>query len=413
MRLFLFICSFFLSSLSYASPIVMRYDLVELPKFIQSVTSQVLHSGYIISPSVLSNTRRVTVNTTIPSAEEFEPFFQALLSSYGVSYVRKDGSYYFDQASVASQSLPLLSSTSTQSSLPTDLSIPSSLDSSVGHTPSFVSLDYYVYSPRNTSSEIICAFINSIFTDKACKVSGLSSVLALPPALLSKARELLPELDKSLPRVLVSFAFVEVSSGQTKSFGLSLAGDVLSRSFKFSPATLAGGALSITGSSGSLVLDQLMTDSRFKQVTAPSALVLSGERFQINVGDRQPTLGAVVNTGNGQSSQSIVYQNSGIILDVLPSVVRSLDGQRVFLDLSSELSSFKSTSTGVNGSPTLSQRRIKTTISMADDEVFVLGGLTTRSTTSTHTSFLGLPVGSTASDGDTDLLLVLSAKVVD
>ena len=398
----------------FAAPVILNYDAVELPRVIQQVYSQVVKVGYVISPSVLSNTRKVTINTTIQDPADFPAFFESFLQSNGVFVTKRDGTYYFDSI----DSRPATATTSDiQQTLKNELqrqSLPIGLPVATSDNPQqLIDKDFFVYTPKAISADILCGYVNALFTAKSCEPSGLLSVLSMAPAHINKAKVLLPELDKKVPRVLVSFNFLEVASGESKNYGLSLAGSVLGNAFKFAPGTATGGALSITGTNSTLVLDQLLTDSRFKQITSPSALVLAGERFTINVGDRQPTLGAVVTTGTGQSSQSIVYQNSGVILDVLPSVVASDGVQRVYLDLLSELSSFKQTSTGVNNSPTLSQRKIKTTISMQSDEVFVLGGLTTRSTTQGDTRFLGIPVGSSSSTADTDLLLVLSAKVVD
>lgn len=84
------------------------------------------------------------------------------------------------------------------------------------------------------------------------------------------------------------------------------------------------------------------------------------------------------------------------------------------LDIEQQLSNFVKTTTGVNDSPTLIKRDIKTQVSVKDGEIIVLGGLASSKTSETSTSFSLLPVFSGhGSDTDrTDIIVVLQAKRV-
>ena len=98
----------------------------------------------------------------------------------------------------------------------------------------------------------------------------------------------------------------------------------------------------------------------------------SGARGVFSVGQDVPVLGALsFPQGAGQAVQSVEYRSSGVIFDVRPSV----KGEIIDLDITQQLSDFIKTTTGVNDSPTLTKRELKTTVGMQDGDVIVLGGL--------------------------------------
>jgi general secretion pathway protein D len=69
---------------------------------------------------------------------------------------------------------------------------------------------------------------------------------------------------------------------------------------------------------------------------------------------------------------SVNMRNTGIILNITP---RINDGGRVLLDIEQEVSSAVQTTSSGIVSPTIQQRRIKTTVSVDDGNCIVLGGL--------------------------------------
>jgi len=64
--------------------------------------------------------------------------------------------------------------------------------------------------------------------------------------------------------------------------------------------------------------------------------------------------------------------DTGVILSVTPHVN---DNGRVLLDIEQEVSSATPTTTSNIDSPTIQQRRVKTTVAVGDGEVVALGGL--------------------------------------
>src|SRR5690606_22060474 len=120
-----------------------------------------------------------------------------------------------------------------------------------------------------------------------------------------------------------------------------------------------------------LIANVLSNDSRFKVVSSPSIRMTSGVSGTFSVGQDVPVLGSVSYDGNGNAVQSVEYRSSGVIFKVLPNVYE----RKVVLDINQELSNFVRTETGVDGSPTLTKRELNTSVSVADNEVIVLGGL--------------------------------------
>ena len=72
---------------------------------------------------------------------------------------------------------------------------------------------------------------------------------------------------------------------------------------------------------------------------------------------------------------SITYKDTGIILSIMPHINAS---GRVLLDLEQEVSSVVQTTTSGIDSPTIQQRRIKTSVAVNNGEGLALGGLMQR-----------------------------------
>jgi len=73
-----------------------------------------------------------------------------------------------------------------------------------------------------------------------------------------------------------------------------------------------------------------------------------------------------------QPVQSVEYRPSGVIFELTPQVRDSA----VDVSLVQQVSNFVNTTTGVNNSPTLIKRELKTYVSLADGDVIVIGGMT-------------------------------------
>ncbi|WP_230946584.1 type II secretion system protein GspD [Burkholderia stagnalis] len=226
-------------------------------------------------------------------------------------------------------------------------------------------------------------------------------------------QKVLPALDVPRGKVNLRAWVYEVNNTAQDQSGFSLAVNVLGSALGISnglrdPSTAlvqlhAGNALNV----GIQALD---ADSRFKVLTRPNLTVLSGDRARLNVGQQVPTQGQVSYQGSsGTPVQSIVYQDAGVIFDVLPTVMRDT----VELVVQEEISDFVRTSNGVNTSPTKNTRKMQTVTAMQDGDVAVIGGLIQSHDTRSRSGLSFLPkwMGSRSDSNDsTEIVLVLQVQ---
>lgn len=139
---------------------------------------------------------------------------------------------------------------------------------------------------------------------------------------------------------------------------------------------LPGANLAVTGASGSAVILQALSQlTRVQVLSSPNLLVLNNQPARIQVGDEVPiaTQSAVSTLAPGAPQvNSIEYQDTGVILGITPRVNAS---GLVLLDISEEVSSAGNTTTSTINSPTISQRRITSSVAVSDGQTIAIGGL--------------------------------------
>ncbi|TWB96025.1 type II secretion system protein D (GspD) [Bradyrhizobium macuxiense] len=123
----------------------------------------------------------------------------------------------------------------------------------------------------------------------------------------------------------------------------------------------------------SFILDALHAVTSVKVLSNPSLVVINNQVATLQVGDVVPvsTGSATVLTTSNTVVNTIDYRNTGIILKVSPRV--SVNGT-VRLDIEQEISNVPQSST-VNLTPTVSERRVKSQISVANGQTVLLAGL--------------------------------------
>ncbi|MDB5651172.1 MAG: type secretion system protein GspD, partial [Hyphomicrobiales bacterium] len=144
------------------------------------------------------------------------------------------------------------------------------------------------------------------------------------------------------------------------------------------------GANLVLGSNSSprVVLSALSTRTNVKVLSNPSIVVLDNKVGMIQVGDQVPvattqaTLVGTTSTGiNGSAipvANNIDYRNTGIILRVLPRVTAM---GNVTLEIEQEISNVVSGVGQDSLTPTISQRQIRSSVSVTSGQTVVLGGL--------------------------------------
>jgi general secretion pathway protein D len=175
-----------------------------------------------------------------------------------------------------------------------------------------------------------------------------------------------------------------------------------------------------------VVLNALTQITDVNVISSPTLLVLDNEPARLQVGDQVPISvrsSTSVTDSDAPVVNEIEYRDTGVILDLIPRVNSS---GLVVLDIIQEVSDVaSSTVTGATVSqtisPTISQRRIASTVAVKSGETVALGGLIRDNKTNTVT---GVPLLSdipvlgnlfkTTTDFQrrTELLVLLTPRVV-
>ncbi len=123
-----------------------------------------------------------------------------------------------------------------------------------------------------------------------------------------------------------------------------------------------------------VILDALHAVTDVKILSNPSLVVTDNGVATLQVGDQVPiTTGtATVLTGNNAIVNTISYQNTGIILRVVPRIGFN---NTVRLDIEQEISNVSNTSATGSLTPTISERKVKSTLSVANGQTVLLAGL--------------------------------------
>jgi len=123
-----------------------------------------------------------------------------------------------------------------------------------------------------------------------------------------------------------------------------------------------------------LILEALHAVTSIKVLSNPSVVVIDNQTATLQVGDDVPisTGSANVLTSNNTIVNTIDYRNTGIILRVIPRI--NVNGN-IRLDIEQEISNVVPTAGGDALTPTVSQRKVKSSISIASGQTVLLAGL--------------------------------------
>lgn len=300
--------------------------------------------------------------------------------------------------------------------------------------------EVYVYRPRFREvgflTELLAPLLKGSFTtNRIVKASGDAKVPlgnSPPPnsaaALVDHASDLLvftgkteeidrlkillSQVDLAFGEVMVRGLVYEVSTSDKDGSAFGLLASLLSGHLSIglgSTATPVTSFIRFKNASLDGLYSALSQDSRFKVVSSPSLRIRSGSFGSFSVGQDVPVLGSVSFTNSGQAVQSVEYRSSGVLFNIQPTVREGV----IDLNIDQQLSNFVPTKTGVNNSPTLTKRALKTSVGMQDGDLIVLGGLTENKESKTRDglSFLPTFMQSTGNESSkSEILLVLQVQ---
>lgn len=388
---------------SVAAPVSFEFQSISVVAFSQATFKSLMKRDYVITPEVLAMDKRITVSVRAVEEKNIAEFVENILAGQGIAVVLKDGVYYLSSSKASTAIAPILSAQASND-IP-KLIVPVVAPDAGGES--------YVLSPQNRSAEFIVAALGAVFGSKGAVVAGASVVLTGSASELKKMHGLATAIDKAPNTVDVSVSWVEVARSSGSARGVSLAVSVLGAKLGVSVGSMnSGGAMSISGAKFQAVIEALETDGRFKQVSNSRVVGDDREVMTLTVGDETPTIGSNGKDNQGNSLQNIVYRPSGVIVSVTP---RALGNGKINLSIDGQISSFKSTVTGVSGSPTLIKRQVRTGVTVASGEVLLIGGLSDENSNETGSRLSFLPAAwrvKNSGSVSTDLVLIVSAKAM-
>ncbi len=197
----------------------------------------------------------------------------------------------------------------------------------------------------------------------------------------------LRKLDVPPVQVMIEAAITEVGLNDGLRYGVQWNFQTGQSNFALSEGTTGEAVRNFPGFSYfysnnndiSATLNALEQRTTVKVVSAPKLMVLNNQTAALQVGDQVPVLSQQVtplgggsSTGNLLSANTVEYRDTGVILKITPRVNAS---GAVLLDVSQEVSDVQPTKSGVTNSPTITTRRVATTVSVQDGQVIALGGL--------------------------------------
>lgn len=245
----------------------------------------------------------------------------------------------------------------------------------------------------------------------------------------------LTRLDQPARQVVIEVTVAEVTLTDEFSHGIEWALQNVQFEGLSGPVTaLSGGAVNAGGlvwralsGSGQVraVLNLFAKDGRVTILSTPRLMVKSGETASIDVGTEVPIVTSQatapdIDLGNRPSIlQQIQYRKTGVLLDI-NAVVHS--GQRVDLKVIQEVSEAQQTDTSQISSPSIFSRKLQTSLSLADGQSMLLGGLisSSKSDGKTKVPLLGdIPLVGRAfqnrrqSGTRTELLMLITPYVIE
>ncbi|MBV2123241.1 MAG: type II secretion system secretin GspD [Candidatus Thiodiazotropha sp. (ex Ctena orbiculata)] len=219
-----------------------------------------------------------------------------------------------------------------------------------------------------------------------------SLVITATPSQYANMLDALEKLDVRQLQVMVEATIIEVALQDEFKYGLQWAfnsdvgsnyigeGVLSSTTSAVLGNTLPGFNFSVLRSASDVraVFNALAEDSLIRVLSSPSVMVLDNETASIQVGDEVPIVDQQRQSTTDSDSpiiNSISYRETGVMLEVTPRVN---PGGLVTLDVTQEVSDVSDVvASSTSGSPTISTRKITSTVAVKNGEVLVLGGLIT------------------------------------
>ncbi|WP_206008472.1 secretin N-terminal domain-containing protein [Pseudoalteromonas sp. SA25] len=180
----------------------------------------------------------------------------------------------------------------------------------------------------------------------------------------------------------------------------------------------AGLSYVLSGTNGSLEFNLLQKNTYVNVLSRPSLAVRDGVQASITVGNRIPIVGDIVTDPVNGSRTSVEYLETGIDLQVTPTV----NAQGVVLMEITQSISNQASSSGAEGNPIIFERSLQTEVIAGNGQTIMLGGLISENSTLSDRSvpfFSTIPLIGSLFDGTdnntnkTELVVLVTPRIVN
>ena len=212
--------------------------------------------------------------------------------------------------------------------------------------------------------------------------SNNSLVITATTSEYRRIQQILGRLDVAPPQVLLEATIAEVTLNDELKLGTRWYFQTKQNQFRFTDSALGAVAPVFPGFSYFLnkvdiqvALHALASITNVNIVSTPTLTVVDNKKATLQVGAEVPiaTQSAISTiTPNAPIVNSVSFRNTGIILSITP---RISERGRILLEIEQEASEVVRTTTSNIDSPTIQQRRVQTTVTVADGESIVIAGL--------------------------------------
>ena len=210
-----------------------------------------------------------------------------------------------------------------------------------------------------------------------------------------KVMQVIEELDRPVPQVLIKVLIAEVTHDNSEDLGVDFSilnqrangrGERGTSNFGTAAAAAAvngGLVVNFVESNVNVTLRALATAGKLDVLSRPYILASDNQLASITVGQEVPFITDTRTTDLGQTINTIQYQDIGIILNVTPHI--NTDGL-VILDVAPEISQLTGTTVPISGqvsAPVFAKRSAQSRVGIRDGQTIVIGGLMEDRKTST------------------------------
>ncbi|MBV2185679.1 MAG: hypothetical protein KUL88_14185 [Rhizobium sp.] len=379
---------------AHAEGITIQLDEIPLADFVKLVFSDIAPRPHVIASALLAERRPISITLRDETPAGVVARAESVLSSHGFAVKHQAGIAWIDKAEPAADELVVYRPRHRPVTYLAEVVEPL-LEAKRSH-PSVKDKPGQAVAPPEIEARA------SIVTTEADQIA-----FAVPAKRAEQLRRLLVELDQPTGEVLLKAAVYEVATTQQDGGAFQLALNLTGITAGIG-GTIPGGSFVGLKSGGlQVLLSALDSDKRFKSISRPQVRVKNGATARFSVGQDVPVLGAQQLDRNGNPMQTVEYKQSGVILSAKPEIRADV----IEIDLAQELSSFTTTSTGVNNTPTLIKRAVNTKLTLQPGEVVAIAGLQEdkSDTAENRLPFLGWLAGEESSRQQTEILVFIEA----